>query len=197
LPLAQQKRVCQYFLILELVLRRSLDPELGFYSTMPFEKRHGFGLTTLSSFTESLTKKAMGKKGFVSSSIVSQWPNIVGSALSAYSLPLKISFPPQQRQNGLLHIHITTGSLALEMQHLKPLIIERINGHFGYSAIKDIVLIQGFTPPPPQKTPKKALDLTTETYRKIDDICDSIPDQDLKNSLKKLGERLCLSLQKK
>ena len=88
-----------------------------------------------------LTRQALGKRGLAHASVITEWERIIGPDLARYSQPEKLIFPRGQRDRGTLHIRVL-GSLATELQHLEPLVIERVNTHFGYRAVERIRLIQ-------------------------------------------------------
>lgn len=92
--------------------------------------------------------------GFVQSSIVSRWSEIVGDRYAKVSLPESIRFPAGRKAGGVLTLLIE-GAHAPLIQHLSPLITERVNRFFGYAAINRIVFRQGKIPatdaPRPQR----------------------------------------------
>lgn len=89
-----------------------------------------------------LTKRAFGRRGFADGVIIANWPSVIGEHLAALSEPERITYPQGKRAGGTLHLRIASGSIAVELQHLEPLLIERINGHFGYKAVEKVRLIQ-------------------------------------------------------
>lgn len=89
-----------------------------------------------------LTRRALGKHGFASASLISDWATIIGEELAASCHPIKLAFPPGKRDGGTLHLRVSGGA-ALEIQHVTPQIIERINGHLGYQAVARLKLVQG------------------------------------------------------
>jgi len=92
--------------------------------------------------------------GFVQSSIVSRWSEIVGERYAKVSLPESIRFPTGRKSGGVLTLLIE-GAHAPLIQHLTPLITERVNRFLGYAAINRIVFRQGRIPvadtPRPQR----------------------------------------------
>jgi hypothetical protein len=80
--------------------------------------------------------------GFVQSAIVSRWSEIVGERYAAVSSPESIRFPTGKKAGGALTL-LVDGAHAPLIQHLAPLIIERVNRFFGYAAINRIVFRQG------------------------------------------------------
>jgi hypothetical protein len=96
---------------------------------------------------------AFRRFGFVQSSIVSRWPEIVGAKLAGASIPESIRFPVGKKQDGVLTLTVR-GAHAPMMQHIAPEIIERVNRFFGYAAIVKIAIRQGeVAAPVPRKAP--------------------------------------------
>jgi hypothetical protein len=83
--------------------------------------------------------------GFVQSSIVSRWSEIVGERYAKVSSPESIRFPAGRKAGGVLTL-LVDGAHAPLIQHLTPLIVERVNRFFGYAAINRIVFRQGKVP---------------------------------------------------
>ena len=73
--------------------------------------------------------------GFVQSSIVSRWSEIIGERYARVSSPESIRFPAGRKAGGVL-------TLLVEGAHA-PLIVERVNRFFGHAAIDRIVFRQG------------------------------------------------------
>ncbi len=100
--------------------------------------------------------------GFIQSSIVSRWSEIVGQRYAKVSCPESIKFPAGKRSAGVLTLTVE-GAHAPVIQHLTPMIIERVNRFFGYPAIDRIVFRQGRLPaertklvrPQPRAVPKE------------------------------------------
>ncbi len=72
--------------------------------------------------------------GFVQSSIVSRWNEIVGERYARVSSPESIRFP-SGRRNGEALTLLVEGAHAPLIQHLAPIIIERVNRFFGHQAV--------------------------------------------------------------
>lgn len=100
------------------------------------------GMTTLGQSIGRVASPAMRRRGFAEAAIITNWPAIVGRPLCEHTQPSRIVFPRGERQGGTLHL-LVSGAFAPDVQHLSPQIIERINGHFGYSAIARIELHHG------------------------------------------------------
>jgi len=85
---------------------------------------------------------AFRRFGFVQSSIVSRWREIVGVRYAAVSSPESIRFPPGKKSRGVLTL-VVEGAHAPMMQHVAPTIIERVNAFFGYPAVERVAFRQG------------------------------------------------------
>ena len=88
---------------------------------------------------------ACKKFGFVQASVVSRWPEIVGERYGKVSLPESIRFPAGKKSGGTLTL-LVEGAHAPLIQHLGPMIIERVNRFFGHEAIGKVVFRQGRLP---------------------------------------------------
>jgi hypothetical protein len=85
---------------------------------------------------------AFRRFGFVQSSIVSRWAEIVGLRYAAVSSPESIRFPPGRKSGGVLTL-VVEGAHAPMMQHVAPAIVERVNAFFGYPAVARLAIRQG------------------------------------------------------
>mgnify|MGYP004499914515 CR=1 FL=1 len=87
-------------------------------------------------------RAAFRRFGFVQSSIVSRWGEIVGERYARVSAPESIRFPVGKKANGVLTL-VVEGAHAPTMQHVAPVIAERVNRFFGYAAVERVVFRQG------------------------------------------------------
>jgi hypothetical protein len=88
------------------------------------------------------------KFGFMQSSVVSRWAEIVGERYARVSSPESIRFPSGRKSGGTLTLSVE-GAHAPLIQHLGPMVIERVNRFFGYEAIDKIAFRQGRAPAKP------------------------------------------------
>ena len=75
-------------------------------------------------------RAAFRRFGFIQSSIVSRWREIVGERYAGVSAPESIRFPVGKKSNGVLTLMVE-GAHAPTMQHDAPVIAERDNRFFG------------------------------------------------------------------
>lgn len=85
---------------------------------------------------------AFRRFGFVQSSIVSRWPEIVGERYAGVSQPESLRFPHGSKKDGTLTLTVR-GAHAVIMQHIVPEITERVNRFFGYPAVARVQIRQG------------------------------------------------------
>ncbi len=149
-----------------------------------------FEIRTIGASVAKLTKPIFGKRGFGQGEIVTEWPNIAGKTLASHTLPEKIAYQKNQRHGGTLHLRIDSAGLALELQHLEPQLIERINTHFGYRAVASIKIIQG----PIQRKEKPEFrvkkELSTTQSDQLNNRLEVVSDPDVKAALAALGAEI-------
>ncbi len=144
---------------------------------------------TISASVEKITKPIFGKRGFGEAAIVTDWPHIVGATLARHTVPEQISFPRSGRTNGMLKLKIDSSALALELQHLTPQLIDKINTYFGYGAVGRIQIVQG--PVPEQQPPEReSTPVREDTRRELDQRLVFVLDPELKAALSALGNQL-------
>jgi hypothetical protein len=103
----------------------------------------------LAELLEACIGPAFAAQGFASTDILAAWPDIVGPRLARYCQPSKLEWPKRRRkdedgrpESGTLVVRVE-GVFAIELQHLAPVVIERINAHYGWACIGKIVMQQG------------------------------------------------------
>jgi hypothetical protein len=124
--------------------------------------------------------------GFVQSSIVSRWGEIVGERYAKVSSPESIRFPAGKKAGGVLTL-LVDGAHAPLIQHLTPLIIERVNRFFGYGAINRIVFKQGKPPAPPARPERPQL---RPVPKELGDGLREIADPELRACLESLAAQI-------
>lgn len=141
-------------------------------------------MVALAAEVPAIAKRALGSKGFAEAGLFTHWPEIAGAALAASSLPLKLSFPKGKREEGTLTVRCG-GAAALELQHIAPSVLERINTHFGYPAVTRLKIEQGqvtrrVAPPP-------APPLTSPEKDAIARAVESVDNSEIRATLARLG----------
>ncbi|MGE3745925.1 MAG: DUF721 domain-containing protein [Sphingomonadaceae bacterium] len=108
------------------------------------------GARAVGDMVPSVGGNAFRRFGFVQSSIVSRWREIVGPRYADVSTPESIRFPVGKKQDGMLTLMVDSAHAPM-MQHVTPLLIERVNRFFGYAAVARVTMRQGrITAPEPR-----------------------------------------------
>ena len=85
--------------------------------------------------SSKLTKKIFKEKGFKETKIIRDWKNVVGEEISNYTTPIGMS------NNKVLKV-LCDSIFAIELQHITPKVLSRINLIMGYKAIEKIYIVQ-------------------------------------------------------
>lgn len=152
--------------------------------------RRGGRARTVGETAARLTRPLFQRRGLADGALARDWHLIVGEMLAKASWPEKIAFPKGQRTGGTLHLKLAHGSLALELQHLEPLVLERVNGYFGYAAVSRIRMVQGPLPAPLEERPSRyhePPELSTEDEDTLRRRTAEVADPELRQALERLG----------
>lgn len=112
--------------------------------------RHLYGPRPLAALLPGLVRTAFRHRSFAAAQVVADWEAIVGPAIAAVTVPRRLAA-------GTLTI-ACAGPVALELQHLAPMLIERITAHLGRPVVRRLRLVHDATPrmaepPPPAARP--------------------------------------------
>ena len=127
--------------------------------------------------------------GFVQHSIVSRWSEIVGERYARVSSPESIKFPAGKKAGGVLTL-LVEGAHAPLIQHLTPMIVERVNRFFGYAAINRIVFRQGRMP---VEAPRPERPQLRPVPKEIGEGLREIADPELRTCLESLAAQIAAS----
>lgn len=148
------------------------------------------GFVRASSVAKGMIRPALTKRGFAEPRILTEWDAVVGEQIGALCRPVKLGYASKQGMGGTLTVG-SLGASALEVQHLTPQIIERVNAHYGYRAISRIRLVQlgaeaferhraRATPPPSRP----------EDVARIRETVAPVTNEGLRGALEKLGQNI-------
>jgi hypothetical protein len=124
--------------------------------------------------------------GFIQGAVVSRWAEIVGDRYARVSTPESIRFPSGKKSGGVLTLSVE-GAHAPLMQHLGPLIIERVNRFFGYEAVNKVAFTQGRAPRPKMNVERPA---TAAVPAELGEGLRQISDPELRTVLESLAGKL-------
>ena len=77
--------------------------------------------------------------------------------------------------------------MAIELQHLEPLLVERINGYFGFKAIERLKVTQGPINKSEAKPDPRPRELEPEEETNLADSLMEVDDPELRQALTGLG----------
>lgn len=130
---------------------------------------------------------AFAKQGFAAAEIVTHWREIVGDELANRSEPVKLVWPRRDDPDsvGVLTVRVE-GAYALEIQHLQPVVIERVNRYFGWRCVGRIAIRQGPVVPR-RKRPVPRKEPTPEEIARTRASLGKFEDEALGQSVARLG----------
>ena len=122
------------------------DPKPKTVKPKPYERPRGGPAKPVAELVPQIGRAAFRRFGFVQSSVVTRWPEIVGPQHAQVCLPESIRFPPGEKSEGILQLVVLPAHAPL-IQHVIPEIVERVNRFFGYKAVARVKLRQGAVKP--------------------------------------------------
>jgi hypothetical protein len=148
----------------------------------------------LADFLDVCLSPSLAAQGFATSDVIVAWPDIVGERLAAFTQPLKIEWkrkgpnadPEAKPEPATLVIRVE-GAFALEMQHLAPVVIERVNVYYGWRCIGKLVLKQGPVRRLEKKRPAAPI-LGRADRERVDEAIRTIEEEPLRAALDRLGQ---------
>ena len=161
----------------------------------PKKPNRNFVPLPISDSLRIINKKFLYRFGKLDFTIHSKWGDIVGKFFVNHSEPQKItSVANSVNESGetiydrYLHINVSPAA-ALEFQHFKDKIIEKINSYFGYKAIKGIKIYQHYQQKNNTQKAKKNLNLINLENNKneIKKSTPNLSNKDLEESIVNLG----------
>jgi hypothetical protein len=112
-----------------------------------YERPRGGQARAISDLMPEIGRTAFRRFGFVQSSVVTRWPEIVGARHARVCSPEAIRFPMGEKTDGILQLVVVPAHAPI-IQHVIPEIMERVNRFFGYRAVAKVKLRQGEVKPP-------------------------------------------------
>ena len=131
---------------------------------------------------------ALKRQGFTQTGLVTHWAEIVGPEIAAHAEPMRVQWPRPIHEDApepaTLVLRVE-GPVALEIQHLSPRIIERVNRFFGYQAVTRIAIRQAPLARRPAKRARGAPDAAA--VARLAETLPDIADDGLRQALARLG----------
>jgi hypothetical protein len=141
----------------------------------------------LADLVRDTIKEAFARQGFAATELVTRWPAIVGDEIAAHCEPERIRWPrPHDGEapaGGTLMLRVE-GPSAVEIQHLKGPILERVNRFFGWQAVSELRLRQA---PLTRREPPKRPQPDRQAEQAVAATLTGITDDRLRAALARLG----------
>ncbi len=96
--------------------------------------RHVYGPRPIGSLLPALTRPAFRRQGPAAAQVLADWPVIVGPEMAAITQPRRLT-------GGTLTI-ACSGPVAMELQHLAPELMARINAQLGGEPVQRLRFVQ-------------------------------------------------------
>ena len=142
------------------------------------DPRFVWGPRALGALIPSLTRPVFRKKSPAGALLMADWAEVVGPSLAAVTCPKRVS-------GGTLTIGCV-GPVAMELTHLAPELIARINGHVGKPLVERLRFVQqaagSIAPARPKPRPEVTLPPRVEA------AMESLPPGELREALAKLAQ---------
>ncbi|MFV0643441.1 MAG: DUF721 domain-containing protein [Sphingomonadaceae bacterium] len=152
-------------------------------------QRRGGEARAISDLMPQIGRSAFRRFGFVQSSVVTRWPEIVGPHHARVCSPESIRFPPGEKADGVLQLVVLPAHAPL-IQHVIPEIIERVNRFFGYKAVSKVKLRQGVVKPPSAERPAASPPMLKPIPVELGESLRDIGDPELRVVLESLARSL-------
>lgn len=155
----------------------------------PYARPRGQGAKAIGDLMPEIGRTAFRRFGFVQSSVVTRWPEIVGPRHARVCSPEAIRFPPGEKAEGILQLVVVPAHAPL-IEQVIPEIIERVNRFFGYRAVARVKLRQGAVIPPTEGRPAKPPPSLKPIPLELGDSLRDIGDPELRTVLESLARSL-------
>jgi len=141
----------------------------------------------LADLANPLLAGSFARQGFASAELVTRWPDIVGPEIALHAEPLKMQWPRapdgETQEPGTLVLRVE-GPASIEIQHLAPQILERVNRFFGFQAVGRLAIRQA---PVARRERRKVAAPDPEAVKRMAASLPGIEDDALKDALARLG----------
>ena len=138
------------------------------------DDRHRCGPRPLGALIPPLVRPVFKKRAPATAQVLADWDAIMGPSIAALTTPRKLFA-------GTLTI-ACVGPVAMELQHLAPTLIGRINAHMGSIVVSRLRFVQDLQPPEPPKPQRRPA--TAAAHKAVA----SLPAGPLRDALESLGQ---------
>ena len=172
-----------------LAMERDAKPKKKPAAGRAYERPRGGAARQIADLMPQIGRTAFRRFGFVQSSVVTRWPEIVGEKHARVCMPEAIRFPPGEKVEGILQLVVVPAHAPL-IQHVVPEIMERVNRFFGYKAVSRVKLRQGEVKPLRAEERAKAPPSLKPIPMELGDSLRDIGDAELRTVLESLARSL-------
>lgn len=156
-----------------------------------FQRRGAFQIAEAAN---GLLDPVLQKKAGINTALIGSWDEIAGSDFADCTRPDKITWPRRNADRhgeaGGMEAGVLTiaceGARALFLAHAQGELIQRINGFFGFPAIRQIRIVQKPVAPSIPRS-RKIPPLTGAAALRLDEMVDGVEEGKLRDALKRLG----------
>ena len=144
----------------------------------------------LADLVQACIGPAAARQGFSGTDILVSWPDIVGERLAAASQPIRLDWPRRHPGSGasdpaVLVVRVES-AFAIDLQHLAPIVVERVNAFYGWRCVGRLVLKQGpVLRRDPGPAPRRAL--SEADLSRLGTALSGIGPDALRDALQRLG----------
>jgi hypothetical protein len=157
------------------------------------------GAKAVGAFAARVTAKAFEDHGLSHATLLADWPAIAGNELAQFTQPERLVWPrraeaapdgpgTKHASQGATLVLRVEGPRAIEIQHIAPQLIERLNTYLGFGAIARIRIEQAPLSAPANENPKPGGFEEAGAAYLADDLTE-IDDEGLRAALARLGRQ--------
>ncbi len=150
------------------------------------------GVIQIAEIANGIIDPLLSKRAGINTALLGSWDEIAGDDFADCTRPEKITWPRRDEgpdrggyQPGVLTI-ACEGARALFLTHAQGELIARINGFFGFPAVRQIRIVQKpVSQPVPRR--RKPPPLRGDAAKRLDDMMDGIESEALRKAVERLG----------
>jgi len=142
--------------------------------------RFVYGPRALSSVLPALIRPAFRGRAAATAQVLADWAEIVGPTFAPLTTPRRLS-------SGTLTI-ACAGPMAMELQHVAPALMERVNSHLGRIAVTRLRFVQSAPASPAGAVPAERVPASDAARAAVA----ALPPGEVRDALERLG-RLVLA----
>ncbi|MBY0612891.1 MAG: DciA family protein [Beijerinckiaceae bacterium] len=133
-------------------------------------------------------------RGFANIEIITRWDEIVGAQFAGRTRALQLKWPPRGAKSdpdaanvGATLVVAVSGGAAIELQHMAPQVMERVNATLGWRCVTKIALRQQPLPRSGAAV-RGATPLSPDEIERLEAATSRIDDENLRHALLRLGK---------